>query len=99
NTYSGRIDVSRDRLAAVQPADRPVVVGLSISSASRDRSRLVVKVETKLTTCLVAEKEARDSAREARSVTGRYFVTTSRASRSPPFVDWHVVAVSSVSLV
>ena len=43
-------------------------------------------------------KEARDSEREAPSVTGRFFVITSRVSPSPPSAVWLVVVVSSVSL-
>lgn len=54
-------------------------------------------VEFRHRTCLAEAKEARDSAKEAPSVTERSFATTSRASRSRPFVVWLVVAVSSVS--
>ena len=38
-------------------------------------------------------------AREAQSVTGRFFVITSRASQSQPSGDWRAEEVSSVSRV
>ena len=38
-------------------------------------------------------------AREAQSVTGRFFVTTSRVSLSQPSGDWRAEEVSSVSQV
>merc|ERR1712127_879299 len=49
--------------------------------------------------CPDEEKEARDSEREAPSVTERSFVITSRESPSPPFDDLLDEVVSSVSLV
>ncbi|KUI52552.1 Histone H4 [Cytospora mali] len=45
-----------------------------------------------------AARAARASEREVPSVTGRFFVTTSRVSPSPLSVVSHVVVVSSVSL-
>ena len=47
--------------------------------------------------CLDVVKEEKDLEREAPSVTERFFVTTSRVSRSPPSVDWRVEVESSVS--
>ncbi len=49
-----------------------------------------------LQTCLAEAKVAKVLAREAESVTGRFFVTTSRVSLSRPSGDWLAEEVSSV---
>jgi len=49
--------------------------------------------------CLAVAKEAKVLERGAPSVTEKFFVTTSRESRSLPSVVWLAEAVSSVSLV
>ena len=47
--------------------------------------------------CLDVVKEAKVLEREALSVTGRFFVTISKVSRSPPSVDWLAEVESSES--
>ena len=47
--------------------------------------------------CLDVVKEAKVLEREALSVTGKSFVTTSKVSRSPPSVDWLAEVESSES--
>ena len=48
--------------------------------------------------CLDVVKEEKDLEREARSVTEKFFVITSKESRSPPSVDWRVEVESNVSV-
>ena len=57
----------------------------------------VFKLQTALQTCLAEAREAKVLARVALSVTGKFFVTTSRASPSLPSDVWPAVVASSVS--
>jgi len=56
-------------------------------------------LHTSISTCLDVVKEAKVLEREALSVTGKSFVTTSKVSRSPPSVDWLAEVESKESQV
>ena len=61
-------------------------------------TKLFAADQIQLSSCLDEEKEARDSEREAPSVTEKFCETTSRVSPSQPSEDWPDEVASNESL-